>query len=106
MPRKSMFRDRVYEIVRQIPRGRVATYGAVATLVYSPRAARAVGQALKAGLWGPDDVPWQRVINAAGRISYRGDDARARLQRALLEAEGVDFDDSDRVDLTRFGWWG
>ena len=100
------FAQKVYEVVRMIPYGRVTTYSAVATLVFSPRAARAVGQALRAGLWSPDPVPWQRVINAQGRISFRGDLVRAELQQKLLEEEGVEFDDSDRVDLDRFGWWG
>ena len=100
------FTMRVYESVRLIPRGRVTTYSSIATLVYSPRAARAVGQALNAGLWGPDEVPWQRVVNAQGRISLRGDLARGRLQRALLEEENVLFDETDRIDLARFGWWG
>jgi methylated-DNA-protein-cysteine methyltransferase-like protein len=100
------FTRRVYDIVRVIPRGCVTTYGAVATLVCSPRGARAVGQALKAGLWGPDPVPWQRVINSQGRISYRGDVGRGELQRALLEDEGIVFDDTRRIDLDRFGWWG
>ncbi len=100
------FTQRVYELTRRIPRGKVTTYSAVATLVASPRAARAVGQALKAGQWGPEPVPWQRVINAAGRISFRGDIERATLQRALLVDEGVAFDDDDCVDLRRFGWWG
>lgn len=104
--RPSAFTERVYEVVRQIPRGRVTTYSAVATLVYSPRAARAVGQALRAGRWPGDDVPWQRVINSQGHISVRGDVARASRQRFLLEAEGVVFDTEGRIDLERFGWWG
>lgn len=100
------FTQKVYDVVRLIPYGRVTTYSAVATLVFSPRAARAVGQALRAGLWWPDPVPWQRVINAQGRISFRGDLVRAQLQQKLLEEESVEFDESGRVDLDRFGWWG
>ena len=100
------FTQRVYDIVRMVPYGRVTTYGAVATLVLSPRAARAVGQALHAGLWSPDPVPWQRVINGQGRISFRGDLVRGHLQRTILEEEGVEFDAKDRVDLDRYGWWG
>jgi methylated-DNA-protein-cysteine methyltransferase-like protein len=100
------FAERVYALVRQVPYGRVTTYGNVATLISSPRAARAVGNALKAGRWGPDPVPWHRVINGAGRISFKGDVARAGLQRALLEQEGVVFGPDERVDLERFGWWG
>jgi methylated-DNA-protein-cysteine methyltransferase related protein len=105
-PPLSVFTERVYDIVRQIPPGRVTTYSAVATLVYSPRAARAVGQALKAGLWGAEEVPWQRVINSQGRVSFRGDVARVELQRALLEREGIVFGAGGRVDLERYGWWG
>jgi len=102
----SDFTERVYDVVRQIPYARVTTYSGVATLVYSPRAARAVGQALRAGKWGPDEVPWHRVINAQGRISFRGDTVRATLQRQLLAAEGIEFDAEDVVDLTRYAWWG
>lgn len=101
----TVFTQRVYDVVRMIPPGRVTTYSAVATLVLSPRAARAVGQALRAGLWS-DPVPWQRVINAQGRISIRGDLVRAELQEKLLKEEGVDFDGSGKIDLDRFGWWG
>jgi methylated-DNA-protein-cysteine methyltransferase related protein len=104
--RATSFQQRVYALVRQIPPGRVTTYSAIATLIYTPRAARAVGQALKAGVWGGDEVPWQRVINSQGRISFRGDVARAVLQRALLEREGVCFDAAGRVELARYGWWG
>jgi methylated-DNA-protein-cysteine methyltransferase-like protein len=95
----SGFHARVYARVREIPAGRVSTYGAVASALGSPRVARHVGWAL-AGL-RDDDVPWHRVLNAKGTISARGDVGRATLQRALLEAEGVTFD-RDRVDLGRF----
>jgi methylated-DNA-protein-cysteine methyltransferase-like protein len=52
------------------------------------------------------EVPWQRVINSQGHISVRGDDARAVLQKALLLSEGIELDESGRIDLERFGWWG
>ena len=96
----------IYAVVRRIPYGRVATYGQVAALAGLPGHARLAGYALynlpdEAG----DDVPWQRVINATGCISYsesrRGNDY---LQRELLEGEGVAFDDRGRIDLARFGW--
>jgi methylated-DNA-protein-cysteine methyltransferase-like protein len=98
------FRRLVYRLVRRIPPGRVATYGQVAALVGRPRAARAVGTAL-AGLAGTslDAVPWQRVLSAAGRCSHR-DGFWAGIQRELLEAEGVRFDRSGRVDLARIQW--
>ncbi|MGH7787182.1 MAG: MGMT family protein [Candidatus Binatia bacterium] len=100
------FARAVYALVRTVPRGRVVTYGQVAALLGHPRAARAVGTALSnlpVGL--ARLVPWQRVINAAGRISIRGDIQRPDLQRELLELEGVPFK-GGRVDLARFRWVG
>jgi methylated-DNA-protein-cysteine methyltransferase-like protein len=101
------FYDRVYILVRQIPRGKVASYGQIAALLGHPQAARTVGWALSA-LRDSDieDVPWQRVINSAGRISISRVDLDADLQRALLEEEGVVFDGRGYVDLGRFGWRG
>ena len=98
------FHERVLAVVRAIPRGTVLPYGEVATLAGTPRAARAVGSVLRTRTEPGDEVPWQRVINAQGRISSRGDVVRATLQRDLLEAEGVEFDASDTIDLARFGW--
>jgi methylated-DNA-protein-cysteine methyltransferase-like protein len=101
------FFEQVYALVRQIPRGKVASYGQIAALLGHPQAARTVGWALNA-LRGRevDDVPWQRVINSQGRISIARTDLGADLQRALLEAEGVEFDGRGDVDLRRFGWKG
>lgn len=93
----------VYRVVRRIPAGRVATYGAVARLAGMPGAARQVGWALHAVDAG-DDLPWHRVINARGEVSRRGAKEVEDLQRARLEAEGVVFDGRGRVDLERFGW--
>jgi methylated-DNA-protein-cysteine methyltransferase-like protein len=98
------FFEQVYALVRCIPRGRVATYGQIARLLEHPHAARTVGWALQ-GLTEGTDVPWQRVINVAGRISL-SDPAGAAEQRRLLEAEGVVFGPDERVDLERFGWEG
>lgn len=96
----------IYEATRQIPYGKVATYGQVAMLAGLPGHARLAGYALfnlPEALAGK--VPWQRVINAQGRISYsesrRGGD---HLQRKLLEAEGVEFDEQGRVNLSVYGW--
>ena len=98
------FHTRVYTVVRRIPYGKVSTYGRIATLLGSPRVARHVGWAL-AALPGTDtDVPWHRVINAQRRISFKGDLLRTAVQRELLEAEGVVFDTTERVDFSRFLW--
>ena len=96
------FYHRIYRIVRHIPRGRVATYGIVARLAGRPGAARTVGWALSA-LPEDSDVPWWRVINAAGRISLAGEHS-AVLQRALLLRESVKFAPGDAVNLSSFGW--
>ena len=94
------FRTRVFDVVREIPRGRVATYGDVAGLLGSRSVARHVGWALAAC----DDatVPWQRVINARGRCS--GDLALQARQLALLSEEGVSVSDAGRIDLKRHRW--
>lgn len=97
------FYDDAWTVVRQVPKGKVVTYGQVATVLGSPRAARQVGYAMAKVLMSDDPVPWHRVINAQGRISHRGDFDRAQRQREMLEREGVEFDDSERIDLDRFG---
>jgi methylated-DNA-protein-cysteine methyltransferase-like protein len=91
LPDFEMFRDRVYFVTRHIPEGRVATYGDIALLAGSPRAARAVGQALNRLLGQESDIPWHRVINAKGRISIRDDMNRARRQRRYLRDDGVEM---------------
>ncbi|MEZ4466444.1 MAG: MGMT family protein [bacterium] len=96
------FNSRVYAVVSLVPPGRVTTYGDVAGLLGSRRVARHVGYAL-AALADPS-VPWHRVINAEGRISFRGDPIRSGEQRARLEAEGVAFDARDRVDVKALRW--
>lgn len=94
---------RIYAVVRRIPRGRVATYGQVASLAGLPGHARQVGYALHA-LPDGSDVPWQRVINHKGEVSARAEPFYEPVQRAALEAEGVAFDARGRVDLRRFRW--
>lgn len=93
---------RVYDIVRQVPRGKVTTYGDVAQLVGQGCDARVVGYAMAVC---PDDVPWQRVINAQGKISPRSGDGPAK-QQMRLEAEGIEFDARGKIDLKRFRWAG
>jgi len=97
-------RARIYAVVRRIPRGRVATYGQVALVAGLPRRARLVGYALAA--CEEEDVPWQRVVNAQGRVSGRSEPLFTDRQRVLLEQEGVAFSRSGRIDLERFGWRG
>ncbi|MFL6237786.1 MAG: DNA alkylation repair protein [Thermoanaerobaculia bacterium] len=98
-------RQKIYDAIRRIPKGRVATYGQIAALAGLPRRARMVGQVLRAT---PQevDVPWQRVVNAQGTISPRSDSIgwAEGYQRHLLEEEGVVFSKSGRIDLDRFGW--
>jgi methylated-DNA-protein-cysteine methyltransferase-like protein len=97
------FYQQVYALVRQVPAGKVVTYGQVAALLGSPRAARAVGYALRF-LPAGSDVPWHRVINYQGGISPRYPAESPILQRVLLEAEGVCFDVQERVELARYRW--
>jgi methylated-DNA-protein-cysteine methyltransferase-like protein len=93
--------ERFYRVIRKIPRGRVATYGQVAKIAGLPGRARQVGYALHA-LRSSTTVPWQRVINAAGRISLRPLTGGIS-QRMLLEREGVVFA-GERVSLATYGW--
>jgi len=97
------FYEAVYALVRHIPRGRVMTYGQIAAILGAPRAARAVGYAMRAS-GRKDDVPWQRVINGKGRISAKTEVERPIVQKMLLEAEGVAFDAEERVDLAAYRW--
>src|SRR3954471_15313968 len=94
--------QRIYAVVRRVPKGRVATYGQIARLARLPGHARQVGYALHA-LRSSTGVPWQRVVNAAGAISLRRNDG-ALSQRLLLEREGVRFDARGRIALATFGW--
>ncbi len=94
--------ERIYRVVRRIPRGRVATYGQVAELAGFPGQARSVGYALSA--LDERSVPWQRVVNAQGKISTRAEREAEELQRVLLEGEGVEFSSDGSISLPRFGW--
>ena len=93
----------IWSTVRRIPRGKVATYGQIATLAGLDGHARQVGYALH-NLPSPSNVPWHRVVNARGEVSPRTSGDSHELQRMLLEAEGVEFSLAGRLDLKRFGW--
>lgn len=96
--------ERVYAVVRLIPRGRVATYGQVAALAGLPGHARFVGYAL-AALPAESRVAWQRVVNAQGRVSARRDGSGVEaLQAALLRREGVRFGPEGAIALAAFRW--
>jgi methylated-DNA-protein-cysteine methyltransferase-like protein len=106
------FNALVWEIVGQIPPGKVSTYGQIAAIIpppagmdarsYASFSPRWVGGAMAAC---PEGIPWQRVINSQGKISLRRGSGSQR-QRQLLEAEGVEFNERERVNLKRFGWNG
>lgn len=107
-PNPKEFNARVWALARQIPAGKVSAYGALGALIAPPPGlslkdfdafrARWVGGAMAAC---PPEVPWWRVINAQGKISPR---PAAERQRELLEAEGVEFSPSGKIDLVKFGW--
>jgi len=94
--------ERILDVVRQIPRGKVATYGQIA-LIVGDCTPRMVGYCL-ASLSFDSDVPWQRVINYKGMVSPRSSGHGSQLQRELLVAEGVAFDARGRVSFRRYGW--
>jgi methylated-DNA-protein-cysteine methyltransferase-like protein len=111
-PDPERFDPLVWEIARQIPSGKVFTYGQIAELIPPSPGVPAAEYAAYRSRWAggamskcPNDVPWQRVINSQGKISFSNPNMKAR-QRALLEAEGVEFDARERIDLARFGWAG
>jgi methylated-DNA-protein-cysteine methyltransferase-like protein len=94
---------RIYQTIQQVPYGKVATYGQIAKLAGFPGYARQVGYALYAT---PHDleVPWHRVINAKGEISLKPTGPYDQIQRQMLEAEGVQFDEKGRVALKIYQW--
>ncbi len=104
------FYEQVYDVVRQIPRGKVTSYGRVAQMLGRPNAARAVGYALSALKDEPANkranVPWHRVINSQGRITISNREHTAEDQARLLRSEGVMVSDDLRVNLTRYLWSG
>ena len=96
--------DRIFAVVRRIPRGRVATYGQVAALAGLPHAPRVAGYALHA-LPDGTPIPWHRVVGAGGRLSLaRKSPDGALTQRMRLEREGVSFDPRGRVVLADHAW--
>ena len=94
--------DDIYAWVRRVPEGKVATYGQIAGLA-GKCTARQVGYAM-AALRDGSGVPWHRIINSQGKISLRTVSEGHRLQRILLEAEGIVFSGDDRIDMGEYRW--
>lgn len=92
--------DRVYRLVKKIPRGRVATYGDIAKELRLPGGARVVGYAM-ASCPSAEGIPWHRVVGAGGRLLIS--EPHASLQRKLLESEGVEIG-GRRIDMKRYAW--
>jgi methylated-DNA-protein-cysteine methyltransferase-like protein len=110
---QATYRQQVFDIVRQVPAGKVITYRRVAAMIAPPVdldqhayvriGSQWVGRALHVA---PEGVPWHRVINSRGQISLPAGSRGAAIQRLRLEAEGIQFDRNGRVDLRTFGWTG
>lgn len=100
------FFQKVYAIAKQIPYGKVATYGQVAALVDSPRAARQVGYALRALKIDEKEVPWWRIVNKEGYLSINHGEMgmEKELQRQLLMSEGIEVDEKYHLDMEKYRW--
>ncbi len=94
--------EKIYEVVKSIPRGRVATYGQVAFLAGNPRWARVVGYALHNNP-DPENIPCYRVVNREGRVSYAFVFGGGETQRELLEKDGIIFEADGHIDLEKYG---
>ena len=101
---KTVF-ERIYDIVRKIPYGKVATYGQVAMIAGNPRWARAVGYALHANP-DPEGIPCYRVVNRFGRTAPAFAFGGEERQAELLRAEGIEVSEDGTVDLEKFLWDG
>lgn len=98
------FTEEVIEVIHEIPRGKVCSYGGVAALAGNPRAARQVVRVLHT--YGEsENLPWWRVLNSQGTISLKPGFGYEE-QRERLEAEGIEFDSRDRINLKRYMWDG
>lgn len=97
------FYDKVYDVVKQIPRGKVATYGQIALLCASPRASRAVGYALHFNP-DPEHIPCYRVVNRFGRCAPAFAFGGPAVQASLLRADGIEVSPDCYVDLNKYAW--
>ena len=94
--------EKIYEVVRNIPKGKVATYGQVATLAGNPRWARVVGYALHNNP-DPSTIPCHRVVNREGKVAAAFVFGGSGVQRGLLESEGIVFEPDGTIDLEKYG---
>ncbi|MEZ5429559.1 MAG: MGMT family protein [Pyrinomonadaceae bacterium] len=97
------YREKVYQIVRQIPSGKVMTYGQIAHILGEGYTARTVGYVMHAA--ETENVPWQRVINSQGGCSTGKMTVPVNLQQKMLEDEGVEFNAKDKCDLNVYRWY-
>lgn len=99
----SPFADEVIKVIKLIPEGKVATYGQIARLAGKPHASRAVGWILNSCARA-HRLPWQRVLNSQGRISFHPESSEYANQKRLLKSEGILFSTAHGLELTRYQW--
>ncbi len=99
------FRQKVIQICKKIPHGKVTTYGTIATLAGVPRGGRIIGGILH-HFSDQHNLPWQRVVNKEGYISTRCPEHVKQLQKALLKQEGIEVSKDFMIDLDKYGWFG
>lgn len=97
------YREKVYQLVRQIPAGKVMTYGQIAIMLGEGYTARTVGYVMHGA--DTENVPWQRVINSQGKCSTGRLTIPMNLQQEMLEAEGIEFNGNGRCNLGVFQWF-
>lgn len=112
LPNPQDFYAQVWNIVNQIPRGKVASYGQIAKMLPPPAGVDEATFAEFGALWvsnavaaSPNEVPWQRVVNSKGEITER-DGLQAKRQKLMLYDEGVPFNPRGRIDMRKYGWDG
>lgn len=96
------FTQRVKNVIRKVPRGKVATYGQIASYAGNPRGARQVVRILHTSS-GKERLPWHRIVNRQGRIALKPGYGY-EIQRELLRKEGIRFDENDAIDFDRYLW--
>jgi methylated-DNA-protein-cysteine methyltransferase-like protein len=101
-PQNPSLTQRIKDVIKKIPRGKVATYGQIATCAGNPRAARLVIWVLNSTSQ-KDKLHWHRVINGKGKISLKPGHGY-EIQKGMLQKEGVEFDEKDSIDFDRYLW--
>jgi methylated-DNA-protein-cysteine methyltransferase-like protein len=101
-PETLPFTDRVKELIKKIPKGKVSTYGHIAAFAGNPHGARQVVRILNSSS-RKDKLPWHRIVNRQGRISLKPNQGY-EIQKVLLEKEGIRFGNKDTIDFDRYLW--